>query len=197
MTNAGDHNVVMEWLQCPNGDTQRNWDLLINFYGEEEQRDHLLKYIISKGFLADSDVGSTNISLRSRASRILRLSGDQYRSGKCQKFEVLAEWFANDPQLFNDGRGRPYLAVGVFDDDAGNVTVAKINVLFETLMTERLTRLSPTWTGSQYFTNIPLGNCWYRWQTLFDMGFMVFRTQSLVAYLKAHPAGLNGAMEQC
>jgi hypothetical protein len=100
---------------------------------------------------------------------------------------------AEDSNLLNDNNGNPYLAVGIFDDDLGNANIGKINAMFETLMLERLHWLSPVWTGRQWNkVCIPQPNSWYRHQNWFDMGFIIFRTESLREYAAAHSDVVQG-----
>ena len=48
-TCAGDFNKVLEWMRCDNNpDIKRNWDLLVNYYGSDVEKENLNKFLSSE-----------------------------------------------------------------------------------------------------------------------------------------------------
>ena len=112
----------------------------------------------------------------------------KFRIGKGQKYTILVDWLREEPRLFDQ-----YYAVGVFDDDGQKASTGKINALFEVMMDEKLTWLSPVWTGKGWnHINVPKEGSYLRYETWFDMGFIVWRKDNLVSYLQHHEDKVKG-----
>jgi len=140
----------------------RKFDLYINFYGNNEGEKSKLRDI-----------------------------ADKFRVGKGHKYNCLAYWLSEEPDLLDQ-----YDAVAVLDDDMQHASSGKINALFQILMHEDLHWLSPSWTGKVYKNvNAAQPGSYLRYQTFFDMTFPFWNKDKLAGYLQQHDDRLRGFYE--